>query len=134
MQQNLNLYLCSPFSIYRFDIDGNTFSPPAHEDQFFYIRYPNSENKTDNQSGVKSLTEALKDLNTNPATTAATSSSSIIQKDFSKQHTDSCKKYLNKVEKGEFIFHISLLLPICQFDSSEQISQIIFRFILFTNR
>lgn len=88
----------------RFDIDGNTFSPPAHEDQFFYIRYPNSESKTDNQSGVKSLTEALKDLNTTPATTAASSSSSIIQHGFSKQHTDSCKKYLNSVKEGKFLF------------------------------
>lgn len=96
------------FSIYRYDIEGTTFSPPAHEDQFFYIRYPNSESKTDNQSGVKSLTEALKDLNTNPATASSTSSSSssitITQSNFPKQHTDSCKKYLNSAEKGEFLF------------------------------
>jgi len=85
----------------KFDIDGSTFSPPAHEDQF-YIRYPSTENKTDNQSGVKSLTEALKDLNTKPTSTA---SSSIIQHDFSKQHTDSCKKYLSSVEKESSSAH-----------------------------
>lgn len=91
--------------IYRFDIDGSTASPPAHEDQF-YIRYPNLESKTDNQSGVKSLTEALKDLNTKPTitTTTTASSSSITQRDLSKQHTDSCKKYLISVEKGKFLF------------------------------
>lgn len=85
--------------IYRFDIDGSTFSPPAHEDQFFYIRYPNAENKADNQSGVKSLTDALKDLNTKTSTIS--SSEVTTQHDFSKQHTDSCKKFLKSVEKGE---------------------------------
>lgn len=93
------------FWIYRFDVDGSTFSPPPHEDQFFYIRYPNAENKKDTQSDVKSLTEAIQDLNTKPTTTTSTASlSSTIQHGFSKQHTDSCKKYLNYVEKGEFLF------------------------------
>lgn len=83
----------------KFDIDGTTFSPPAHEDQFFYIRYPNADSKVDSQSGVKSLTDALKDLNTNPTTSASSSSSSSSQ-NFPKQHTDSCKKYFgSNVEK-----------------------------------
>jgi hypothetical protein len=89
-----------------FDVDGNTFSPPAHEDQFFYIKYPNAENKTGNQSDVNvtSLTEALKNLNSKPLT-ASSSTSSAIQQDFSKQHTDSCKKFLSKVQKESSTNH-----------------------------
>lgn len=70
---------------FRVDYDATAFSPPSHDDNFFYIRYPVSNNKND--LGIKgTITEAIH------------SSSSSAEHDKKPvdltKHTISCKQYI----------------------------------------
>ncbi|XP_043247768.1 uncharacterized protein LOC122405564 [Colletes gigas] len=39
----------------RFDFDESTFSPPSHDDNFFYIRYPKSQSTLSNQKEFRPI-------------------------------------------------------------------------------
>ncbi|XP_076164731.1 uncharacterized protein LOC143145326 isoform X2 [Ptiloglossa arizonensis] len=39
----------------RFDFDESTFSPPSHDDSFFYIRYPKTQNQLSGSQGFQSI-------------------------------------------------------------------------------
>jgi hypothetical protein len=46
----------------RFDFDQSSFSPPSHDDSFFYIRYPSSSNTSQpQQEGFRTINEFLHD-------------------------------------------------------------------------
>lgn len=66
----------------RYDLDG-TFSPPSHDDSFFYIRYP----KTDTSS------QRLREPNFRQASELLETSEQISKQDFS-QHTVQCRQFI----------------------------------------
>jgi hypothetical protein len=66
----------------RYDLD-ETFSPPSHDDSFFYIRYP----KTDTSS------QRLQDTNFHQASELLEKSEQISKQDFS-QHTLQCRQFI----------------------------------------
>lgn len=81
------------FYFFRVDYDATAFSPPS-DDNFFYIRYPVSNNKND--------------LGINGTITEAINSSSIQSVDDKKlvdltKHTISCKQYIHGSD-GELFF------------------------------
>lgn len=101
----------------KFD-DSTSFSPPAHDESFFYIRYPvSSRNTDDKQLNVNKLNSALQNtaiaiteqqhtLGTKTSTIVAadiktttnitTASSALETKvDFSK-HTEPCRKFIGE--------------------------------------
>ncbi|XP_029039464.1 uncharacterized protein LOC114874399 [Osmia bicornis bicornis] len=43
----------------RFDFDESTFSPPSHDDSFFYIRYPKTQNRLGGSEESRSIDEVL---------------------------------------------------------------------------
>lgn len=92
----------------KFD-DSTTFSPPAHDESFFYIRYPVSKNTDDKQLNLNKLNSALQNTAISiteqqptigtKTSTVATATSTIApfeQKvDFSK-HTEPCRKFIGE--------------------------------------
>ncbi|KDR13202.1 uncharacterized protein LOC110835569 isoform X2 [Zootermopsis nevadensis] len=66
----------------RYDLD-ETFSPPSHDDSFFYIRYP----KTD------TTTQRLKNTNFHQASELLEKSEQLSKQDFS-QHTFQCRQFI----------------------------------------
>lgn len=81
------------FFFFRFDVEGGTsFSPPAHDDSFFVIRYPIGENNKTN--GGRTLTEALSDVSiANPPHVPLAAAKNLTK------HTEPCKAYLNNKER-----------------------------------
>lgn len=104
----------------RYDADGGTsFSPPAHDDSFFYIRYPigNDGGKRTPAAGqIQTLTEALSDVQvkgaaeatqalkittaTGEKSTATPIASAVKQQQFAK-HTEPCKMFLTTSSESE---------------------------------
>lgn len=99
----------------RFDFDDSSFSPPSHDDSFFYIRYPKSEESRKNlasssQEGYTSISQVLADK-TNPTReivgqTSGTSHESNVSKikevgniDFSK-HPLPCQPFVPATERN----------------------------------
>lgn len=95
-------YFFFPFSCrYRFDFDSQAISPPAHDDSFFYIRYPTgvtNDKKQYSARGLSSITDAI-------TTTASTTETKPIKHTNEGatnmvQHTEPCKKFLNNKDRG----------------------------------
>lgn len=87
------IYFVSCF--FRFDVEGGTsFSPPAHDDSFFVIRYPVGEStKT---TSARSLTEALSDVSiANQPPVLLTAANNLTK------HTEPCKEYLKNKERKQ---------------------------------
>ncbi|XP_076241763.1 uncharacterized protein LOC143183878 [Calliopsis andreniformis] len=70
----------------RFDFDDSTFSPPSHDDSFFYIRYPKTQAQRSVQQEYRQVKEVLNDQNN----ASSTSKLSEKQSDF-----DSKKKEID---------------------------------------
>lgn len=97
----------------RFDIDGTPFSPPSHDESFFYIRYPVAS-KDDNKkktTNANSLSHALQTHEINKDSSIITTANKkrdnftpahIAKVDLSK-HTESCKSFIgeSKIVKGQ---------------------------------
>lgn len=49
------------FCTHRLDVDGVPFSPPAHDDSFFYIRYPSAANPSSSSGGNNNARMSLAD-------------------------------------------------------------------------
>lgn len=102
------------FSINFSNFDG-TASPPAHDDSFFYIRYPIADKlKNEKQSNqLKSLTEAISDLDRNTTMQIGAQKSvadkSMIKTDFTK-HTEPCKMFLDNTKNGKYITFFIFIL------------------------
>lgn len=59
----------------RFDFDESTFSPPSHDDSFFYIRYPKAPTRLSGSEEFRPIDEVL-----NGQTVAASTNSVIAEK------------------------------------------------------
>lgn len=110
-----DLFLCME---YRFDFDSQAISPPAHDESFFYIRYPTggaSNNDKKPSIASNSIKSTISDAITKPqqlqqqqqhhhsdTTTKSGTTKSFIEKKIMVQHTEPCKKYLNQKERGEY--------------------------------
>jgi len=93
----------------KFDFDSQTISPPAHDESFFYIRYPtgasNNDKKPSASSNIKSsISDAIikQQLDTNKPN----SSKALIEKKIMVQHTEPCKKFLNQKERELIIDNV----------------------------
>ena len=94
---------------YRFDVD-TQFSPPAHDDSFFYIRYPIGDSKK--SATAKTLTHALSEADIKVVQAAKPIVHATSKDDFAK-HTEPCKIFLNAKEgKCFFIIIIFLIIVI----------------------
>lgn len=71
------------------DLDGIAFSPPAHDESFFYIRYP-VKTANDNKSGIQNQIADMLHV-------AKDGQPKAQNLDFSK-HTEPCKRYLQNKE------------------------------------
>lgn len=101
-------------NVCRFDFDSQAISPPAHDESFFYIRYPtggasNNDNKPSIASNsIKStITDAitkqqqqLQQQQQQPDTIKSNITKNFIERKNMVQHTEPCKKYLNQKERG----------------------------------
>lgn len=93
-------------STHRYDVEGGTtFSPPAHDDSFFYIRYPvgggGFTTAADATTNMKSLSDALGDVQLNTQSSGGSGGSGAITaaaKNLTK-HTEPCKMFLNNKER-----------------------------------
>lgn len=90
----------------RFDFDQSTFSPPSHDDSFFYIRYPKSVNSSSNvtqQDGFRSINAVLNEQESNNNAVASGSNTQISKIksveyiDFSK-HPIPCQPFVPVVD------------------------------------
>lgn len=114
----IHLFFLDFLSLFRFDFDNQAISPPAHDESFFYIRYPtggasNSDKKPSIASN--SIKSTISDAITKPqqlqqqqqhqhssdTTTKSSTTKNLIEKKIMVQHTEPCKKYLNQKERGE---------------------------------
>lgn len=95
----------------RFDIDGTPFSPPAHDDSFFYVRYPVASNAdASTTTNVNLLSTVVQSIDEPKITTVVTAKPSVQPQfpqsksmafvpagtsgiDFSK-HPESCRKFI----------------------------------------
>lgn len=116
---NISTLFCF-FKFSRFDLDTQTISPPAHDDSFFYIRYPvNGSTAKANGVGLNSISDAITkaDIKAKPLTKKQCVNNYG-------QHTEPCKKYINNKERGKSMqticltkfmikFHAGILLNIC---------------------
>ncbi|KAG8236994.1 hypothetical protein J437_LFUL017115 [Ladona fulva] len=69
----------------RYDFDDSAFSPPAHDDNFFYIRYPKQVKKVKEKSKYSSINEFLE---------AKERISKEEEAGLSDQHTSACRRYM----------------------------------------
>ncbi|XP_003692082.1 uncharacterized protein LOC100872212 isoform X1 [Apis florea] len=93
----------------RFDFDETTFSPPSHDDSFFYIRYPKTQNRLSVSQDFRPIDEVFNEQNITPSTnnikTQDTQQQIIEEKkknqeiDFSK-HPLSCQQFIPTTNKG----------------------------------
>ncbi|KAL2748694.1 transcription factor GAGA isoform X1 [Vespula maculifrons] len=91
----------------RFDFDESAFSPPSHDEGFFCIRYPKSQNSTNTTQDFRSVKKVFNDNTITTSTNQVTSSQQTHSKfkevkeiDFS-QHPLPCQPFvptaINKV-------------------------------------
>lgn len=97
----------------RFDLDGTPFSPPSHDESFFYIRYPIASKDDDKKktTNANSLSHALQshEIIKNPNLITTTNKSREhsqpihAQKVDLSKHTESCKSFIgeSKMVKGQ---------------------------------
>lgn len=88
----------------RFDFDSQTISPPAHDESFFYIRYPTGTTQNDKKptTSSNSLKSSISDAITKQQLDTKTNSSkALIEKKNMVQHTEPCKQFLNQKERGK---------------------------------
>lgn len=85
---------------HRFDFDNQAISPPAHDDSFFYIRYPTGvtiDKKHYSARDLNSISDAI--------ATSTIENKSIKQINEGAtnmvQHTEPCKKFLNNKDRGK---------------------------------
>lgn len=104
----------------RFDFDSQAISPPAHDESFFYIRYPTGVSNNDKKpsaasNNIKSISDAITKHQLD--TIKPNSSKSLIEKKNMVQHTEPCKQYLNQKERGKPKFEtvFCLFLFVCLF-------------------
>lgn len=80
----------------RFDFDSQAVSPPAHDEPFFYIRYPTGSSNIDKNPAATS-SNTLKST----ITDALIQQKAEIDTKSMVQHTEPCKKILNNKDRGE---------------------------------
>lgn len=91
--------------VLRFDFDSQAISPPAHDESFFYIRYPtgatnNDTNPSATSNNLKStISEALTKQKIDPAGSTVKFNTSETKNMV--QHTEPCKKFLNNKDRGK---------------------------------
>lgn len=88
----------------RFDFDSQAVSPPAHDESFFYIRYPSGSTNTDKNIAAASsntLKSTIADALIKQKADTETNKNMV-------QHTEPCKKFLNNRDRGIYL-HLSLL-------------------------
>lgn len=96
------LFILSLFVSIRFDFDSQAISPPAHDDSFFYIRYPTgltNDKKQYSARGLNSIADAI----TTTSTTIESKSIKPTNEGATNmvQHTEPCKKFLNNKDRGK---------------------------------
>lgn len=103
---------------FRFDFDNQAISPPAHDESFFYIRYPtgasiNDKKSSTTSSSIKStISDAINKQNIDAKTNL--NKGNLIEKKNMVQHTEPCKKFLNSKERGMYlIFFLFFLFFFC---------------------
>lgn len=81
---------------FRFDFDDSTFSPPSHDDNFFFIRYSNNP-VTENNSGFTKISNVISEKQENNQVPTVQSSApnfkDVKQIDFSK-HPEPCQPFV----------------------------------------
>lgn len=97
------------FFLCRFDFDETTFSPPSHDDSFFYIRYPKTQNRLSVSQDFRPIDEVFNEQNITPSTNnikAQDTQQQIIEEkkknqeiDFSK-HPLPCQPFIPTTNKG----------------------------------
>lgn len=89
--------------INRFDFDHSSFSPPSHDDSFFYIRYPKSSEEQNNnpgssgQGGYRPISQVLNEK--------ANTSSGIVNKVIASSATGSNVSEIKGVPNIDFSKH-----------------------------
>lgn len=63
-----------------FDFDDTTFSPPSHDDSFFYIRYPKAQNRLSVSQEFRPIEQVFGEQTIASSTTASTSTSTSTSK------------------------------------------------------
>lgn len=92
--------------VFRFDFDNQAISPPAHDESFFYIRYPTGATSNDKKATASSntLKSSISDAITKQQLDTKTKSAkALLEKKNMVQHTEPCKQYLNQKERGKLI-------------------------------
>ncbi|KAK9308899.1 hypothetical protein QLX08_001308 [Tetragonisca angustula] len=70
----------------RYDFDDTTFSPPSHDDSFFYIRYPKTQSRSSVSQEYRPIDEVFGEQNINSST------NSVKVQDTQQQVTEEKKK------------------------------------------
>lgn len=88
----------------RFDFDESTFSPPSHDDNFFFIRYPKSQ-ETENAAGFTTsistvISEKQESKQVSSVQPSASNFKDVKQIDFSK-HPEPCQPFIPSAVKKE---------------------------------
>lgn len=63
-----NYQLLVFFLLCRCDFDDITFSPPSHDDSFFYIRYPKTQNRSSVSQEYRPIDEVFEEQNITSST------------------------------------------------------------------
>lgn len=115
---SLHILICAFFSvcffIFRFDFDTQAISPPAHDDSFFYIRYPTggaNDKKQSSASGLNSISEAITTLD-KKSTKSSFDTKNMVQ------HTEPCKKILNNRERGKCLVLLKKFIVVAASNST----------------
>ena len=74
------------FLLCRYDFDDTTFSPPSHDDSFFYIRYPKTQSRSSVSQEYRPIDEVFGEQNINSST------NSVKVQDTQQQVTEEKKK------------------------------------------
>ncbi|XP_076651630.1 uncharacterized protein LOC143358397 isoform X1 [Halictus rubicundus] len=105
----------------RFDFDDSTFSPPSHDDNFFYIRYPKAQNELPVSQEFRPIDKVFGEQNIGSSASNAKVEQQLVPEsrrsnqeiDFSK-HPLPCQPFVpnSAVHKGNEIKQNSKVLPI----------------------
>ncbi|XP_031633712.1 uncharacterized protein LOC116347290 [Contarinia nasturtii] len=94
----------------KFDFDNQAISPPAHDESFFYIRYPTDASTNDKKSSTtsNSIKSTISDAITKQQFDVKTNltKGSFIEQKSMVQHTEPCKKFLNSKERELIIDNV----------------------------
>ncbi|CAK9824848.1 hypothetical protein ANTRET_LOCUS2951 [Anthophora retusa] len=78
----------------RFDFDDTTFSPPSHDDSFFYIRYPKGQNRLSVSQEFRPIDDAFGEENV-----ATSSTNNVkIQEEVKQQVSEEAKKKSKEID------------------------------------